>query len=164
MTEQYFNRRREPFYRIRVDNIEKQYNAVYMGAWQHEDFDMPLDVFYIRKPTMINGRLAKKYVGVFIHDGLQAADVDDIFMLPIIGAEADDGEICISCHIDDQYLSIDGSTWVEGGRENFQTNKPDRLVSVHINDDSFEFEPLGLIEYEEQPKQFGATFFGIFRP
>lgn len=165
MTKRYVNRNRLPHYDLRVSIIEGKYNCKYMGAWQHAAFEAPLDVFYIKKPTVINDRLAEKYVGVYVYNGLRWVDIDDIFDRPIVGAEADNGEICISGFDGDYYISEDKSTWVDGGQQYFQSNKPDRLVSVYIHDDKFEFEPLGLIEVDKQDTLTSfKTFFQIYRP
>lgn len=163
MTKNNYLNTREPFHRIRVDEIEQKHDVKYMGPWQHVDFDVPLDVFYLKRPRRIADRLAEKYVGVIVEDGVMFCfAVDDIFDRPIVGIEAADGEICVSRFTDDHYVSVDETVWVDGGADVLQTNKPDRLVSVYVRNDDFEFEPLGLLEFEETQDNSRA-FFRIFQ-
>lgn len=162
MTE-YYLAPREPYYRIRVRELEQKHNAKYMGPWHHADFDEPLDVFYVSKPKKVGERLAEKYVGVAVEDGvIYCFAVDEIFNRPIVGVEADNGEVCVSRFEEDHVISSDETVWVDGGPDTIQTNKPDRQVQVHVVNDRFEFEPLGLLEFEAK-RDLSNAFFKIFQ-
>lgn len=155
----YHTHNSRPYYRFNLTTIENQHNAKYMGAWEFDDYDFPLDVFYIEKPVLIGLFPAQKYVGLYIdrHE-IVAAPCDDIFDKLIVGVEADDGEICISRHPGEHYVSNDLSTWVQGGIGYVMTNHPERQVRVYVVDGRFEYEPVGCLEVA-QPQE--RSFFSF---
>ena len=162
MTKHYLNIR-QPYHRIKIEEIEQKHGVKYMGPWHHDDFDEPLDVFYTNKPRKVEDRLAERYIGVAVVDNVMYCfAVDEIFDRVIVGVEADDGEVCISRFNEDHYVSTDETTWVDGGAEVIQTNKPNSLVRVYVRDADFEFEPLGLLEFESKVDT-SRTFFRIFQ-
>lgn len=153
----YLNPNVEPFHRIKIPFIEKKYGVKYIGTWEYQDLDVPLEVFRLTKPEIVGGFLAERYVGLFVFKReVIAIPCDDLFDNKIIvGVIADDGEVCLSRYPGEHYISQDKTTWVEGGIGHIRTNKLERQVRVLIQDDgSFKFEPLPFFEVSTTPTKF----------
>ena len=148
MTEYYITKP-ELFFSIKVEEIEKKYNATWMGPWEVEGYDLPLEIFYIRKPVVVNGRLAERYVGLYFEGNQICSECcDDVFNRVLVGVAAEDGELCISRFPGDHYISRDATTWVDGGPNFLLTNRPEHTLRLYPAGDKFEIENLGLLNIE----------------
>jgi hypothetical protein len=160
----YINSGTKPYYRFRLRSMEEKYNAKYLGAWEHDEFPEPLDIFYVHEKFRVGNRLCEKYFGIYKDEegNTRQVVVDDVFDKMICGVEADDGEICVSRFEGDHYISMDNSVWVDGGMGMIQTNRLDRLFRIYVNDGIFEFEPLGHFEIHSTVEP-SRGFFQIFQ-
>ena len=163
--DKYYLSRPFPFHNLKIEAIEKMYGATWLGPWELEEYgDEPLEIFYIPKPMEVSGRLAERYVGLYVQDSyLYSAAVDDVFNRVLVGVVAKDGELCISRFSGDHYISQDATTWVDGGPGMIATNRPENLVRLYAVDNWFEVESVGLIDIEPSPVTFAKSIFSLFK-
>lgn len=135
---------------IDVSKIEQSRSAKYLGdfcikntngSWS----EIPVAVFYqATKPDPSYSH----YFGIFIQDGqILITDAASAFENPIKAVIANDGEIVFSRYRHDYAVSVDGSVWIDGGRDYLRSGGtyPGNFVMLQMLHSEFV-----VIEPEEQ--------------
>lgn len=121
--------------------VEKNYGAVYMGAWAIKTksggwSDQPVEVFYQPNPDTDKGHT--NYFGLFTENGqLLITDATTAFSEPITGVVSKDGEVLVSRFRHDMQTS--GDDMIDGGREYLRCNAGAKTVSITVDRDQFIF-------------------------
>lgn len=109
------------FQPIKIDVVEKEYNATYVGDFCLKTKDgswtnFPVAIFYNPKPPKPE---YSNYLGVFVtpENKIYITDGASAFLQPIIGIIADNGDVIISRYRHDYVTSADGSVFIDGGRD-----------------------------------------------
>jgi hypothetical protein len=123
---------------IDIKVVEEKYNASFVGDFCIKDRHVwtirPIAVFYQPTPDVIKGH--SYYFGVYqsvLSKSILITNAESAFFEPIVGIEADDGEIIFSRQRHDYRTSQDGSVSIDGGREYLKfSGLPTRLRKLVI--------------------------------
>lgn len=119
-----------------IKKVEKLRNAKYVGdfcikgrgdSWS----DMPVAVFYQETPPEGYGH----YFGLFTRDGsILICDASSTVGIPIVGVQAQNGEIIYSRYRHDFRISQDGTVTIDGGRDYMKVSGGVDSVVLTIED------------------------------
>ena len=117
--EQMFLHPAQSYQPIKIEIIEKKYNAKYVGDFcimtKHGWSESPVAIFWQEKPP-VEGY--SHYFGIFVQeDTIYITSGESAFSKPIVGIVADDGEVVYSRYRHDFRSSKDGSVFIDGGRD-----------------------------------------------
>lgn len=104
------------------------------GSWS----SYPAAVFYQPNPQTELGH--SHYLGIMDNGerGISLVNGESAFSEPIVGIEADDGEIIYSAFRHDFVVSNDGTVFIDGGRDYIKSSVHGKRVSLVINGDHLE--------------------------
>jgi len=136
-------------YPFKISRIEDSYGVKFIGdfcvklangAWS----DFPVAVFYQANPNRELGH--SNYLG--IHRTQEAlpqwvlSNGESAFTDGIMGVVADDGEVIYSRFRHDYVTSVDGSVFIDGGRDYLKAPLHRKIVKLVINKDNFDIEEI----------------------
>lgn len=138
-----------------IAHFEKEYNATYVadlclkdkyGVWADE----PSAVFYQETPPVPG---YSHYFAIIVR-GRQTfiTSGESAVAEPIVGIQADDGEVIFSRYRHDYRTSKDGSVFIDGGRDYTKCNNPGRLVEIRIVDGELSLNSLNNTLNSKKPK------------
>jgi len=125
-----------------IGYLEERFKVTYIGDFPLIDergywTRIPFCIFYQEYPDVENGHT--NYLGIFHSMGRQTlVNGASAFSQPVIGIEADDGEIIYSSYAHDFVRSQDGSVFIDGGRDYIKSSVHGKLVELNINGDHLE--------------------------
>jgi hypothetical protein len=138
-----------------ISHFEKKYNATYVadlclkdknGNWTNE----PAAIFYQETPPVPG---YSHYFAILVRGNKAIiTNGESAVSEPIIGIQADNGEIIFSRYRNDFRQSQDKSVFIDGGRDYIKHNNPERLVEINIVDGKMFFTPFKNELIPKKPK------------
>jgi hypothetical protein len=127
-----------------IREIERLYNAQYMGFWCKKRPDgswteEPVEVFYQPNPDIAHGH--SHYFGIFVDEAkrVMITNAESAFSEPMTGVICDDGEVLISRYRHD--FRTKGLHMIDGGRDYTRTSldrsSPNPTATVTVVDGNF---------------------------
>ena len=134
---------------IIVQSVEKHYNALFVGDFALRTRDggwseSPVAIFYQPNPNTDLGHT--HYFGILVdhHKSILITRGDSAFEQPIDGIIADNGEVIFSRYRHDYVTSLDGSVWIDGGRDYTRSGLHGLCVKLIIDKDNLVIDPNSL--------------------
>lgn len=138
-----------------IKHFEKQYPSTYVadlclkdkyGNWANE----PAAIFYQETPPQPG---FSNYFAVVVREQQTfITSGESAVSEPIIGIQADDGEVIFSRYRHDFRNSTDKSVFIDGGRDYTKHNNPARLVEINIVDGEMLVKPIDNTLTPKKPK------------
>lgn len=141
----------ETQYPFKINRIEDAYGVKFIGDFcvklANGDWtDFPVAIFYQANPNRELGH--SNYLGVHRTHWATSPPAwivtngESAFSEGIMGVVADDGEVIYSKYRHDYVTSVDGSVFIDGGRNYTKTSLTRKIVKLVINKDHFDIEEI----------------------